>query len=167
MTYPPPQYFDDSGLINVTNRDAHTKPELAMETGVEIFFLLSAAESEGEVGLFRWDASDERVQALPHFHRGISEAFFVLSGIFTFYDGEQWSESGAGDFHFVPKGGIHGFKNDHGAASMLMLFTPGAPREEYFALLAERAAGRLNPTPEEWVEISAQHDQFYPREAAR
>ena len=61
MTYPPPQYFDDSGLINVTNRDAHTKPELAMETGVEIFFLLSAAESEGEVGLFRWDASDERV----------------------------------------------------------------------------------------------------------
>jgi hypothetical protein len=62
----------------------------------------------------------------------------------------------------VPKGGIHSFRNNHGPASMLILFTPGAPREGYFELLGELAAGRLSFTPEEWVAICKDNDQFYP-----
>ena len=85
MTYPPPQYLGDSGLVNATHRTAQSPPELALTPGV-----------------------------------GVSD-------IFTLYNGKEWSEAGPGDFHFVPKGGVHGFRNDHGAASMLTLFTPGAP----------------------------------------
>jgi len=109
------------------------------------FQVETSEKSNGDYGLYRWDVDDQQAQAPPHFHRGISEAFFVLSGISTFYSGEDWKESGEGDFLFLPKGGVHGFRNDHGPASMLILFTPGAPCRAYFALLAERAARPVHP----------------------
>ena len=37
----------------------------------------------------------------------------------------------------VPAGGIHGFRNEDGAAKMLLHFAPGAPREAYVEQLAE------------------------------
>ena len=54
----------------------------------------------------------------------------------------------------MPPGGIHVFRNTSGSeASMLIVFAPGAPREDYVAELAEiRAAGR-NLTNEEWDEV--------------
>ena len=36
----------------------------------------------------------------------------------------------------MPEGGVHGFRNDDEAASMLILFAPGAARERYFEELA-------------------------------
>ena len=33
------------------------------------------------------------------------------------------------------QGGIHGFRNEDGPASMLLLFSPGAAREDYFERL--------------------------------
>jgi mannose-6-phosphate isomerase-like protein (cupin superfamily) len=63
----------------------------------------------------------------------MSESFFVLSGTVRLYDGEGWRSATAGDFLYVPPGGIHGFRNESGEpASMLILFAPGAPREAYF-----------------------------------
>jgi quercetin dioxygenase-like cupin family protein len=83
------------------------------------------------------------VSADPHFHRTISESFFVLTGTVSLYDGLAWRDAGAGDFMYVPAGGIHGFKNESGeAASMLLLFAPGAPREEYFETLAAIGHGK-------------------------
>jgi hypothetical protein len=62
----------------------------------------------------------------------------------------------------VPQGGLHAFRNDSGEpASMLILFTPGAPREEYFE---ELARGRRF-TPEEWTEFCLRHDTFWPQES--
>jgi len=56
------------------------------------------------------------------------ESFYVLSGAVRLYDGRAWIEGCAGDFLFVPEGGIHGFFNDADeAASMLILFAPGPP----------------------------------------
>jgi hypothetical protein len=49
------------------------------------------------------------------------------------YNGEKWTDATAGDFLYVPQGGVHAFRNESGEpASMLLLFTPGAPREPYF-----------------------------------
>ena len=49
------------------------------------------------------------------------------------YDGRQWIDTRPGDFVHVPEGGIHGFRNESGEpASMLLHFSPGAPREAYF-----------------------------------
>src|SRR5262249_51578619 len=69
----------------------------------------------------------------PHFHRSISESFYVLSGTVRIYDGDRWIDTRPGDFVHVPPGGIHAFRNESRVpASMLLHFAPGAPREGYF-----------------------------------
>ena len=77
------------------------------------------------------------------------------------YDGNRWVDATAGDFLFVPEGGVHAFKNESGEeASMLLLFAPGAPREGYFEMLAEWAQGRTM-TAEEKAEFFAYHDTYW------
>ena len=90
----------------------------------------------------------------------MSEAFFVLHGSVALFARDQWTDAGPGDFLYVPPGGTHAFRNTSGSeASKLIVFAPDAPREDYFAELAEiRAAGR-NLTNEEWDEVYARHDR--------
>ena len=67
----------------------------------------------------------------------------------------------AGDFLFVPNGGIHGFGNSADTpSSLLILFAPGIPRERYFTELAEIAQSGRQLSAQEWTEFYAQHDQF-------
>ena len=97
----------------------------------------------------------------PHFHRSITESFFVLSGTVRLHDGTGWTDAGPGDFFHVPIGGVHGFRNESGEpASMLLLFTPGAPREDYFETLAD-GARRAGMTEQDWTEFYLRHDTFW------
>ena len=115
----------------------------------------------GRFGLFRWDMAAEAGGASPHFHRTFSESFFILSGTVRLYDGERWVDGTAGDFLYVPEGGVHGFRNDADQpASMLILFAPGAPRERYFEELAEISASGRQLTDDEWMEVYARNDQY-------
>jgi hypothetical protein len=43
---------------------------------------------------------------------------------------------------------------------MLILFTPGKPRERYFTELAEIAASGRELSPEEWTEVWERNDQY-------
>ena len=77
------------------------------------------------------------------------------------YDGREWRRLPAGDFVHVPPGGIHGFRNESGEpASMLLLFTPGAPREAYFEGLA-RFAVEGRPGRDELARFYAEHDNTW------
>jgi quercetin dioxygenase-like cupin family protein len=90
------------------------------------------------------------------------ESFFVLDGSVRAHDGEGWRDAEPGDFLYVPPGGVHGFRNESGApASMLILFTPGAPREAYFEGLAELARGEREMTAEEFQAFCIEHDNIY------
>jgi mannose-6-phosphate isomerase-like protein (cupin superfamily) len=93
----------------------------------------------------------------PHFHKTMSESFFVLSGTMSLFDGRSWFDRCAGDFLYVPPRGIHGFRNEADQpASMLMSFAPGAPREDYFEGLADLA----ETTNEERREFFIRHDNY-------
>ena len=60
-----------------------------------------------------------------HFHKTLSESFFVLTGTIRLYDGAHGSMERRVNF-YVPEGGLHGFRNESGEpASMLILFAPG------------------------------------------
>mgnify|MGYP000253429524 CR=1 FL=1 len=97
-----------------------------------------------------------------HFHRTISESFFVFSGTVRLFNGEEWIDATAGDFLYVPEGGLHAFRNESGEpASMLILFAPGAPREGYFDTLAEVAKGTRQLTDEEWAAFFVEHDTYW------
>lgn len=161
MSYPEPRYHGENGEVTAVLRPAGQDPELSMGGATSLGFLATGASTGGRFGLYRWASPAKTPGARPHFHRTMSESFFVLSGTMTLFDGERWIEASAGDFLFVPEGGIHGFGNvSDEPASMLILFAPGAPREPSFEAIARRASGRTF-TPEEWTEICVRHDNHF------
>ena len=161
MSYPDPRYLGSGGEVTARFRPAGTPPELPRRGGAASY-LATGAATDGRFGLYRWDMGRGPGGPDPHFHRTISESFFVLSGTVMIFDGGDWVESHPGDFAYVPEGGLHGFRNESGApASMLILFAPGAPREAYFEGLVEIAEGRWNPGPEELRAFYEEHDNIF------
>jgi mannose-6-phosphate isomerase-like protein (cupin superfamily) len=141
-------------------RRSDDAPSVAFGSGASARFVAPGSTTAGRYGLFRWDAPARSGGARPHFHRTFSEAFYILSGSLEVLSGSQWTTARAGDYLYVPEGGIHAFRNDGDEnASMLILFAPGAPRERYFEELAEIARGGRNLTADEWTELYARHDQ--------
>ncbi|MGH3204994.1 MAG: cupin domain-containing protein [Streptosporangiaceae bacterium] len=67
-------------------------------------YLATSAITNGQFGLYWWDFGPARSGPDPHFHRTITESFYVLSGTVSFHDGEAWSDHTVGDFLFVPEG---------------------------------------------------------------
>ncbi|MEW2355076.1 cupin domain-containing protein [Spirillospora sp. NPDC029432] len=160
MSYPEARYFGDKGETSGVLRRADAAPDLTTST-TEVHYLRTGASTDGKFGLYRWDMGPRPSGPAPHFHRTITESFFVLSGTVRLYDGEAWVDAAPGDFLHIPEGGIHAFRNESGEpASMLLMFAPGAPREEYFEGLAEIAASGRELSDEEWTEFWRRHDQY-------
>ena len=157
MSYPNAVYLGGGGKASATVRLATEPPELDQRTS-RTSYLATGARTDGDFGLYRWDFKGPPSGPDPHFHRSISESFFVLSGEVQLFDGRQWATGRPGDFLYVPKGGVHAFRNESGQpASMLLLFAPGAPREDYF----ERVATAAQMTPDERTEFFLRHDTFW------
>lgn len=162
MSYPAPKYFGSTGEHTARFRPATTAADLPRPGGAAASYLATGATTDGRFGLYRWDMGPEPAGAEPHFHRTMSESFFVLSGRAQLHDGTDWFEADPGDFTYVPEGGIHGCRNQSGEpASLLILFAPGAPREAYFEGLVEFADGRWTPSHEEFQAFLEEHDNIY------
>jgi deazaflavin-dependent oxidoreductase (nitroreductase family) len=161
MSYPEPRYHGDTGEASARLRPADQAPDVRYASGGTAHYLATTATTGGEFGLYRWEMSAQPSGPGPHFHRTISECFYVLSGTVRLYDGTRWIDGVPGDFLFVPEGGIHGFRNESGApASMLLLFAPGAPREDYFETLAR--AGEVEAmTEDERQAFYLRHDNHW------
>jgi quercetin dioxygenase-like cupin family protein len=133
MSYPEPRYLGHTGETSVTYRPTDHEPDVVYPNGTIVQYLATGEQTRGLFGLYRWEMGPAKSGPGPHFHRTITESFYVLSGNIRIYDGREWIDTHAGDFIHVPEGGIHGFRNESGEpASMLIHFAPGAPREPYF-----------------------------------
>jgi mannose-6-phosphate isomerase-like protein (cupin superfamily) len=158
MTYPEPRYHGDKGEISATYRRPDHEPELTYPTGGTAHYLATGASTNGQFGLYRWDMGPAPSGPDKHFHRSISESFYILSGTVRIFDGNRWIDTTPGDFVHVPEGGIHAFRNESGApASMLLHFAPGAPREGYFEGLLDLSS----KSEEERAEFFLRHDTFW------
>lgn len=161
MSYPEARYTGDVGQVSAVLRPSDHEPDLRYPGGNAVHYLATAASTDGEFGLYRWDFGPEPSGPGPHFHKTMSESFFVLSGTVRLYNGEAWIDGSPGDFLFVPEGGIHGFRNESGErASMLLLFAPGAPREGYFEGLAELARGKTL-SDQALADFYLRHDNYW------
>jgi quercetin dioxygenase-like cupin family protein len=151
-------YTKETGEVSARFRPFLSEPDLVRTTGTSVHYLATGAETGGLFGLYRWSMGPTQGGADPHFHRTLSESFYVLNGVVKIFDGTSWIEARAGDFVHVPPGGIHGFSNESGApASMLIHFAPGAPREAYFEGLNH--LGELSE--EEKAAFFLAHDNIY------
>ena len=139
--YPDDAYTGEGGEVSAWLRRDATEPDITYRSGGTCEYLATGDSTGGRFGLYRWSFGEEESGPDPHFHRGITESFYVLEGTVTIYDGTAWVKCHAGDFAHVPAGGIHGFRNEDGAAKMLLHFAPGAPREAYFEGLVENIGG--------------------------
>ena len=166
MSYPEPTYHGSTGETTASFRPADAPPDVRYANGTTAHYLATGAATGGTYGLYRWVMGPERSGPGPHFHRTITESFYVLTGEIRIYDGREWRACRPGDFVHVPIGGIHGFRNESGApASMLLHFAPGAPREGYFEGLADWSRGG-RPTDESAVaEFYRRHDNVWLPEA--
>jgi mannose-6-phosphate isomerase-like protein (cupin superfamily) len=155
--YPELRYLGEGGEVSAWVRRATDAADLVLgNTNVD--YLATGASTDGLFGLYRWEMAGNRAGAEPHIHRSFSESFYVLSGTVKIYDGAHWVDAQPGDYVYVPPGGIHGFTNESGApASMLILFSPGAPREQYF----ERLPDLATMSDDERTEFFCQHDNVY------
>ena len=136
--YPPARYTADEPEVGAWLRRGDQPPDFDAFGLVQYHYLANQQQTGGDYGLFRVHIAPNGGGPGPHFHRGMSEAFYVLSGTVTLYDGTEWADGHTGDFLYVPPGGIHGFRNEADEpASLLMLFSPGAPREHYFEGLTQ------------------------------
>ena len=157
--YPDPVY-EGNGEVSATHRPASAPHELGSPPGNTVDYLATGGATHGGFGLYRWNFGAHVSGPDPHFHRTISESFYVLAGTVLIHDGDGWKPREQGDFVHVPPGGIHGFKNESGeVASMLLLFTPGAPREEYFETLF--AGGTAPMSEEEKAAFYLRHDNYW------
>jgi mannose-6-phosphate isomerase-like protein (cupin superfamily) len=161
LAYPPTRYQGDAGEVSARLRPAGRDPDLRYPNGGTVDYLATHGSTGGLFGLYRWEMSGEPSGPGPHYHRTMTESFYVLTGTIRLFDGREWLDGRPGDYFYVPEGGIHGFRNESGEpASMLILFAPGATREPYFETLA-RVAGGLTMTDEEKAAFYAAHDNIW------
>jgi mannose-6-phosphate isomerase-like protein (cupin superfamily) len=136
--YPPARYTEDEPEVSARLRPGTDPPDYDSFGLVTYHYLANQQSTDGDYGLYRVQIAPHGGGPGPHFHRTMSEAFFVVSGTVRLYDGTDWINGNPNDFLYVPPGGIHGFRNESDtAASILMLFAPGAPREAYFEGFAQ------------------------------
>jgi mannose-6-phosphate isomerase-like protein (cupin superfamily) len=162
MSYPDPVYLADGGEASATFRSVATAPDFVNPSGTRVHYLATGATTRGRYGLYRYEMGPRGGGPGAHFHRTMSEAFHVLSGSVRILDGRRWVDTVAGDFVYVPEGGIHGFRNvSDEPATMLILFAPGAPREAYF----EGGPLVASLTEEERAAFYLRHDTIWVPEA--
>lgn len=155
-------YVGDSGEISATYRPIGDV-ETLRRPKVTNAFVATGSVTNGQFGLFQYTMQPHAGGPDAHFHKTFSESFYIVEGTVRLFNGEKWVDTSAGDFLYVPEGGIHAFRNDSDAlAQILILFAPAPPRENYFRELAELmdSGRRAELSDEEYAEFLARHDQY-------
>lgn len=147
------------------NRDGvvrHRRDQFRLVTpGLTTTLVAPGDTTGGEFGLFECVAPPGSPGAIPHYHQHFTESFFVLEGRLAVRTGDTWTTADSGDIVHVPRMGIHAFHPAGDAAvRFLILFTPGVPRERYFADMAALHDRDTPPTEQEIDAIAAEHDQI-------
>lgn len=121
-----------------------------------ITLLADAPETGGAVTINRATLDVGSAGAPAHTHTRSSESFFVLDGELQVLVGDQIVDLAKGDFLLVPPGTAHAFAPPHGkAADILVVFTPGMRRFDYYRLLQQVHTGEA-----EVADIAASSAEF-------
>lgn len=89
MSYPEPRYLGEGGETSATFRPADHDPDYEYPNGNAVHYLATGEATHGLFGLYRWEMGPEPSGPGPHFHRSITESFYVLSGTIRIFDGEE------------------------------------------------------------------------------
>jgi hypothetical protein len=136
--YPPPRYTKDEPEVSAWLRRGTNPPDYDAFGLVKYHYLANQDQTAGDYGLYRVELAPKAGGPGPHFHRAMSEAFFVLSGAVEALRRPELGRRCAGRLPLRPtRRRARVPQSGRRPASILMLFAPGAPREHYFEGLAK------------------------------
>ena len=130
-----------------------------MAGGGAAHYLATGQTTGGAFGLYRWDMGAQPSGPSPHFHRSITESFFVLNGAPAAARRTAMRSTPArGTSSTSRSGGVHGFRNESGEPASMLLLVHALVRRA-------RTTSRPWPTPlaaRPWVRRTSSTD-FYLR----
>ena len=115
--------------------------------GNRYVMLADAAATDGLYGLMMLSMRAGREPPL-HTHTREEEAYWVISGRWTFFVAEETFEAGPGAFVQLPRGVPHRFTVDGDGASALILVAPAGLEEAFRSLGRAYPGDGLPPLPE-------------------
>lgn len=77
--YPPETYHGEGGEVSAWIRRGDDPPEITYRDGGTCEYIATGDQTAGRFGLYRWTFGEVETGPDPHFHRSISEQFYVLS----------------------------------------------------------------------------------------
>ncbi len=89
LPYPPETYLGDHPEATAWLRRPEEPAEITDSTGGTCEYLATGEQTAGRFGLYRWTFGDAESGPDPHFHRSISEQFYILDGEVRLYNGRQ------------------------------------------------------------------------------
>ena len=122
-------------------------PEIIDFGSLQLKFLHSGEETDGDLDLFEMTLQPNARMPIPHHHEGWDETVYGLAGISSWrIDGKE-IDIGPGESVFIKRGVVHGFTNRSAeAATCLCILTPGVLGPQYFRDMAGLlAAGSPDP----------------------
>lgn len=149
----------DRSLPPVVVRSADAEV-LASDPTSAITLLVDAEATQGRVtsNRTRFEAGNDG--APPHYHARGAELFFIIDGSLQMLLDDEVTVVQRGDFVVVPPGTKHAFRPAPGAdADVLVVFTPGTERFEYYRLLDRLHRGEA--TPQELLDTQERFDNHY------
>jgi mannose-6-phosphate isomerase-like protein (cupin superfamily) len=121
-----------------------------------ITLLADAPATHGALTVNRSLLREGSPGAPPHFHTRTTETFFVIDGSLQVLAGEEILTLHRGDLLVIPPHLPHAFAPAPGReADILVTFTPGIARFDYYRLLERVYRGEAEP-----AEIAASSEQF-------
>ena len=160
MSYPPSAIRRPQDASNAQLRPRATRPSSSPRSG-RSSYLATGGTTDGDFGLYRYVMAGPPAGPAAHFHRTVSESFFVLSGTVRLFDGRVGPTRRPATSCTCRVGGVHAFRNESGErAEMLLLFTPGRRARRTSRSSPSRAGERRPFTDEEREELYRRHDQF-------
>ena len=124
------------------------------------FLLADADATGGHLSSHRVELATGADSAVPHYHSGSSELFYILDGSLDVLLGSEVQTAEAGDLLVVPPGLNHAFGAHRGStAEALIIITPGVQRFEYFHVLDRIRAG--SEPPETLRGLQERFDTFF------
>jgi quercetin dioxygenase-like cupin family protein len=93
----------------------------------------------------------------PHIHANEDELFQVLEGRVSFFAEGKWTEFGPGAVVFLPRGGVHTFRNTGETPSRMSVLLRPAGFEVFFERCAAEFTRPGGPDMARIIAISAEH----------
>jgi quercetin dioxygenase-like cupin family protein len=137
--------------------------------GVTMTLRTTGAQSAGQWLVIEYTAPPQFSGPPPHWHKIMTEIFYVLEGTLTLSAGDETIQAGPGGYAFVPPGTVHGFSNQTDAPARYLLIASPAGLENYFAELKAMLEEEPAWPPQDMsklVALMARYDTFAPPVAA-